>query len=91
VEGAVSEAVATAMVKGALEHSPADLAVAITGIAGPGGGSPEKPVGLVHFAAMRRGGPFQHAAEIFPDNGRGSIRQASVRRALAMLMELARA
>jgi nicotinamide-nucleotide amidase len=86
--GAVSEEVARAMAEGALAHSNADLAVAITGIAGPGGGTAEKPVGLVHFAAARRGQPTRHAVHIFEDLGRSSIRLASVRVALTMLREI---
>src|SRR4029077_14827263 len=58
--GSVSEDVARAMVGGALTYSRATLAVAITGIAGPGGGTAEKPVGLVHLAAARRDGPVTH-------------------------------
>ena len=77
------------MVEGALANSPADLAVAITGIAGPGGGTAEKPVGLVHFAAMRRGQSPAHIAHVFEDLGRFSIRLASVRVALTMLKDLA--
>ena len=87
-DGAVSESVARAMAEGALEHASADLAVAITGIAGPGGGTPQKPVGLVHFAAHRRGGAVRHARHLFPDLGRSSIRLAAVREALIMLREL---
>jgi nicotinamide-nucleotide amidase len=88
-KGAVSEEVARAMVEGALANSPADLAVAITGIAGPGGGTAEKPVGLVHFAAMRRGQSAAHIVHVFEDLGRFSIRLGSVRVALTMLKDLA--
>lgn len=88
-KGAVSEEVARAMAEGALEHSPADLSVAVTGVAGPGGGTPEKPVGLVHFAVMRRGSAPRHAVHIFEDLGRFSIRLASVREALTMVKALA--
>jgi nicotinamide-nucleotide amidase len=87
--GAVSEEVAKAMVAGALAHSPALLAVAITGVAGPSGGSVEKPVGLVHFAAARRGEATVHSARRFGDQGRAAIRLASVVVALEMLRELA--
>jgi nicotinamide-nucleotide amidase len=87
-KGAVSEEVARAMVTGALAHSPADLAVSVTGIAGPGGGTPDKPVGLVHFGAQRRGREIRHAVYIFDDLGRFSIRLASVRVALTMLRGL---
>jgi nicotinamide-nucleotide amidase len=87
--GAVSETVARAMAEGALARSTASLVVAVTGIAGPGGGSPDKPVGLVHFAAASRGGPLNHVRIVFPDEGRSAIRLASVRQALTMLRELA--
>jgi nicotinamide-nucleotide amidase len=87
-KGSVSEDVARAMAEGILANSLADLGVAITGIAGPGGGSAEKPVGLVHFAAARRGEPSRHAVHVFEDLGRFSIRHASVRVALTMLREL---
>lgn len=87
--GAVSEPVAIAMAEGALARSDADITVAVTGIAGPGGGSDEKPVGLVHFAAARKGGTTRHHVHSFEDLGRDSIRYASVREALAMLMAMA--
>jgi len=87
--GAVSREVAEAMAAGALAHSPADLAVAITGIAGPDGGTVEKPVGLVHFAAGRRGGVTIHRERRFGNIGRSGVRLASVAEALAMLTELA--
>jgi nicotinamide-nucleotide amidase len=87
--GAVSRETAQAMARGALAHSPADLAVAITGIAGPGGAMPGKPVGLVHFAAASRGGRLSHVAQQFGDIGRGPVRCESVAQALAMLRALA--
>lgn len=86
--GAVSEAVARAMVSGALAHSSADLAVAVTGVAGPGGGTADKPVGLVHIAAGRRGGPTVHRRCDFGDIGRGEVRLRSVAEALALLDSL---
>ncbi|MCW5696562.1 MAG: CinA family protein [Bauldia sp.] len=87
--GAVSEPVAIAMAEGALAHAPVDIAVAITGIAGPGGGTPEKPVGLVHFATARKGAPTRHMVHIFEDLGRDTIRHAATRQALLLLMEMA--
>lgn len=86
--GAVSEPVARAMVKGALDNSGADAAVAVTGIAGPGGGTAEKPVGLVHLAAMRRGGESIHEACRFGDVGRTAVRLLTVKQALTMLRSL---
>ena len=89
--GAVSRETAGAMATGALAHSPAELAVAVTGIAGPGGGSPDKPVGLVHFAAASERGGLIHRERRFGDIGRSQVRQVSVIEALAMLRELAEA
>jgi nicotinamide-nucleotide amidase len=86
--GAVSEPVARAMAEGALAHSRADAAVAVTGIAGPGGGSAEKPVGLVHFAASRRGGAVLHRECRFGDIGREAVRLKSVELALALLRQI---
>lgn len=83
--GAVSEPVARAMAEGALGRSRADAAVSITGIAGPGGGSPNKPVGLVHFALAATGGPTRHIERRFGDLGRAEIRRLSVEQALALL------
>jgi nicotinamide-nucleotide amidase len=87
--GAVSEEVARAMAGGALAHSNATIAVAITGIAGPGGGTADKPVGLVHFAAERRDLPTQHQRVAFGDLGRDEVRRRSVACALRMLRDLA--
>ncbi|CAO4168915.1 CinA family protein [Methylorubrum populi] len=83
--GAVSEPVARAMADGALAASRAEVAVAVTGIAGPGGGSADKPVGLVHFGLAVRGGPTRHAERRFGDLGRAEIRRLSVAEALALL------
>ena len=85
--GAVSAEVARAMVVGALKHSRADLAVAVTGIAGPGGGSADKPVGLVHLAAMRGEQIVQRECR-FGDIGRSEVRLNSVETALEMLAAL---
>lgn len=87
--GAVSRETAVAMAQGALAHAPADLAVSITGIAGPGGGSAEKPVGLVHFGGAARGGQILHRERRFGDLGRAEIRRRSVLEALSILRELA--
>ncbi|WP_088283550.1 CinA family protein [Ideonella sp. A 288] len=89
LHGAVSEPVARAMVQGALRHSAADLAVAVTGIAGPGGGSPDKPVGTVWLAWR---GPQGERAErqVFAGD-RAAVRQATVERALQGLLDFARA
>jgi nicotinamide-nucleotide amidase len=89
--GAVSEETARQMVHGALFRSRADLAVAVTGIAGPGGGSAEKPVGLVHLAARSRGGRLIHRKMLYGDIGRTEIRLATVRTALEMLKALSQA
>jgi nicotinamide-nucleotide amidase len=87
--GAVSEPVARAMAEGALANSRADITVAITGIAGPGGGSVEKPEGLVHFACARRGGDTVHTRIGFGAIGRDQVRMASVSQALEMLLAAA--
>lgn len=84
--GAVSEQVARAMAEGALQHSAADLAVSVTGIAGPGGGSRQKPVGLVHLAAARRDNPTLHRRLACGDIGRNAIRQASLDAAFDLLI-----
>jgi len=87
--GAVSRATAAAMAVGALKHSQADLAVAITGIAGPGGGSKRKPVGLVYFAAASRDGRRLARHRRFGKIGRRRVRLRSVLQALALLEILA--
>lgn len=88
-QGAVSRETADAMAKGVLAHCPADLAVSITGIAGPGGGTTDKPVGLVHFAAAARDGRLVSRERRFGDLGRAEVRRLSVLEALSMLSELA--
>lgn len=87
--GAVSEETARAMALGALNNSLADIALAVTGVAGPGGGSPEKPVGLVHFACARRDGATAHVERRFGALTRAEIRVAAVQQALDMLIEAA--
>ena len=85
--GAVSEATAREMVAGALERSSADVAAAVTGIAGPSGGTPQKPVGLVCFAWGRRGGAIRTLTQQFPGD-RAAVREASVIEALDGLIAL---
>ncbi|WP_398481659.1 CinA family protein [Tardiphaga sp.] len=88
--GAVSKETAIQMAVGALEEADVDLAVSITGIAGPGGATPGKPVGLVHFAVAARDGRIVNKECRFGAIGRSAVRQRSVLEALRMLMELAR-
>jgi nicotinamide-nucleotide amidase len=87
--GAVSRETVEAMVRGAMAQAPVNIAVAITGIAGPTGATPAKPVGLVHFAAASRSGQFVHGERRFGDIGRTEVRKQSVRHALALLGEIA--
>ena len=87
--GAVSQPVAQAMAEGALKNAPVDMAVSVTGIAGPGGGSADKPVGMVCLAVARCGHPSIVETQHFTGN-RDEIRQQSVARALQLLAELAR-
>lgn len=86
--GAVSEETARAMAEGALLRSRADIALSITGVAGPGGGSAEKPVGLVHIACARRSFATRHRRHQF-QGSRAAIREASVEAALAALADQA--
>ena len=85
--GAVSEPISRMMAEGALENSHAHLAVAITGVAGPGGGSPLKPVGTVHFATARSNQSVHHRMEFFELEDRWDIQMAAVQTALEMLRE----
>ena len=85
--GAVSEPVARAMALGAVDRSRATASVSITGIAGPGGGSLEKPVGLVHFASVGPKGGVVHVERRFGEIGREAVRLEGVRVALALLLE----
>lgn len=84
--GAVSEPVARAMAAGAVSRSRASVSISVTGVAGPGGGTTDKPVGLVHFGAV---GPHDavHVEHRFGDIGREQVRLASVRVALGLLLE----
>ena len=87
-QGAVSEPVASAMAEGALKHSQADIAVAVTGIAGPGGGSGEKPVGTVWIGLCKRGEKPQAYLHHFSGD-RAAVRQKTVNQALEYLHESA--
>ena len=89
--GAVSRQTAEAMARGALGKADADIVVAITGIAGPGGGSADKPVGLVHFAAASRSGALAHHEMRYGDIGRAKCGRNRCLQALAMLRALAEA
>ncbi len=86
-EGAVSVAVARAMAEGALTHSHANISIAVTGIAGPGGGSDAKPVGLVHFACATDG-QTTHVEKRFGDIGRDAIRKAAVAEAIQLVLRV---
>ena len=83
--GAVSEEVAVAMAEGALARSDAGLTVAVTGVAGPGGGTAEKPVGLVHIATAKTGAATEHRRMAYGDAGRDRVREETVVTALEML------
>lgn len=85
--GAVSEEVCAAMLTGVLANSPADLAIAITGVAGPGGGSAEKPVGLVYVGVASRSGALDVTRNLF-DGDREAVRVASIAKAIALLRGL---
>jgi len=87
-QGAVSEAVSRMMAEGAVANSHAHMAIAVTGVAGPGGGTPLKPVGLVHMAACREGRSILHEAHRFGDIGRGEVRMKTVEAALNLLQRL---
>ena len=84
--GAVSEVVARDMAEGALARSRADIAVAVTGIAGPTGGSEDKPVGLVHFACARRDNPTEHVCMLYGERPREEIMHESVRQAFSLIL-----
>ncbi len=86
--GAVSEPVARAMAEGTIRHARAELAVAVTGIAGPGGGTADKPVGLVHIAATRESGQTLQEEHHFGDIGRSQVRLQTVEAALRLLLKL---
>ena len=85
--GAVSEPVARMMAEGALANSRAHIAVAITGVAGPGGGSPMKPVGTVHLATARSTAGIRHRHELYEFDTRWEVQMAAVATALQMLRE----
>lgn len=85
-DGAVSEAVARAMAEGALARSKSGLAIAVTGVAGPGSDSQAKPAGLVHLACARRNGPTRHEVHRFGDAGRDQVRALAVEAALRLVL-----
>lgn len=87
--GAVSSQTAEEMVRGALAHAPVNLAISVTGIAGPESDDTHKPVGLVHFAAASRTGQFKHVEKKYGNPGRSEIRKLSVLQAFVMLHDLA--
>ena len=87
--GAVSEEVARAMAEGALARAPVELAIAVTGIAGPGGATPAKPVGLVHLAVAREGQPTRHQRAVFPGD-RAAVRAATVDAAFQLALQTLR-
>lgn len=84
--GAVSRQTAMAMAQGALAHSQADLTVSVTGVAGPGGGSDDKPVGLVWFGLAQSGKPVRATSRKFGDVGRERVRELTVEQALKLLI-----
>jgi nicotinamide-nucleotide amidase len=84
----VSELAAREMAEGALARAPVQLAISVTGIAGPGGATASKPVGLVHLACGSSGGPTVHRRRVFPGD-RTAVRLASLEAALHLLLELA--
>jgi nicotinamide-nucleotide amidase len=84
VHGAVSAETTAAMAEGALARAPIDLAVSVTGIAGPGGGTGEKPIGLVYFGLARRGAGCRTERYVFPGD-RTAVREAALRTALMLL------
>jgi nicotinamide-nucleotide amidase len=88
--GAVSAQTAAAMARGAVRRAPADVAVSVIGIAGPGGGTPQKPVGLVYLGVARRDGACRVERRVFPGD-RSAIRQAALIEALQMLRDEAQA
>jgi nicotinamide-nucleotide amidase len=85
--GAVSRQVAEAMAAGVLAYSVADISAAVTGVAGPGGGTDQKPVGLVHIAAARNGGEKRHEEHVFGGD-RGAVRAAAVNSSLLLLSSI---
>jgi nicotinamide-nucleotide amidase len=86
--GAVSEPVARAMAEGAIKTARVDIGLAVTGIAGPTGGTPQKPVGLVHIAAAHRDGKCLHRECRYGQIGRGEVRRLSALATLALAKEL---
>jgi nicotinamide-nucleotide amidase len=87
--GAVSEEAARAMAAGALAHSAAAITLSVTGIAGPGGGSPGKPIGLVYFGLAHRDGGIVGVEKRFGDLGRDAVRSAAIAMAIELLLEAA--